>query len=193
MKTIKINAYRFKELSDKAKANAMDTYYSNHFDETWYDFIEEDAKTFKLSLDGFQIDRRICDLSFVDNAEETAKAIMCWNLPEESKLLEHAREWILEVNSLFKTYNSYDSYISWLNENGMVEDDYDFDEWVLEESGYQDDKVSVDSDFLRQLEYEFLEYLESEYEHICSEEYISGYYDANEWLFDINGNIISYE
>ena len=66
----------------------------------------------------------------------------------------------------------------------------EFEDWVLEESGYQDDKDSINDDFLRQLEEYYLSYLQADYEYFTSEEYIKDYYESSEYLFDINGKIL---
>lgn len=190
MKTITINAYQYKELSDKAKEKVYHDYLTDGVDEWWFESTDEDASLFYLDIPEFNIHRNQIKIEFTDGAEETAKAILDG---ANGELFDLAKEWQQEVNDLFISYKDYGSYIDWLNENGITEDDYDFDDWVIEESGYQDDKESIDFDFLRQLGDYYLNFLKSEYEYFTSEGYVAEKCEANDYWFDINGNFISYE
>jgi hypothetical protein len=49
---------------------------------------------------------------------------------------------------LLKAYSDYDKYQEWLTEMDYTLDDLGFEDWVIEESGYQDDKESADKEFL---------------------------------------------
>ena len=69
-------------------------------------------------------------------------------------------------------------------------DDMEFEDWVLYESGYEDDKDSADADFLKQLGEYYLNYLKSDYDYFTSEEYVAELYECNDYWFDINGKIL---
>ena len=187
MKTITINAYQYDELSDKAKENFQNYYVEKLFPDWWYETAYEDSNQFYLRIEEFDVYRSYCTISFIYDPEDTAKAIV---ENAGGELLELAKDWADEVNDLFKSYSDYDKYLEWLNEMEYSLDDMEFEDWVLEESGYQDDKESVNDDFLRQLEEYYLRYLKSDYEYYSSEEYIEETCMANDYWFDINGKIL---
>jgi len=186
MKTITINAYQYDELSDKAKENVQ-RYWVENLDDWWYESTYEDAKQFHLDIKEFDIYRSYCKVGFVYDAEKTATAIL-----EDAggQLLGLAKDWLQEINDLFNSYSDYDKYLEWLNEMEYTLDDMEFEDWVFDESGYQDDKESVNDDFLKQLEEYYLIALKYNYEYFQSEENIMMECEANDYWFDINGKIL---
>jgi len=187
MKTIEIKVYQYDELSDKAKENANNYYLNNLFDEWWYESTYDDAKEFRLDIKEFDIYRNYIKVEFKYDAEETAKAIV---ENAGGELLELAKDWQTEVNKLWESFSDYNKYQEWLAQRNYSLDDMEFEDWVMEESGYSDDKESTDSDFLYQLGEYYLNYLKSDYYYFGSEEYIQDYYECNDYLFDINGKIV---
>lgn len=187
MKTITINAYQYNELSDKAKEQVHQDYLNNSFPDWWYESTYDDANNFCLDIQEFDIYRNYIKIEFQDDAEATAQAIV---EGAGGELLELAKDWQKEVNDLFKSYSDYDKYQEWLREMDYTLDDMEFEDWLLEESGYQDDKESADADFLKQLGEYYLDYLKSDYDHYTSEEYIADFYECNDYWFDINGKIL---
>lgn len=187
MKTITINAYQYNELSDKAKEKVYQYYLDNLFPDWWYESSYDDANNFCLDIQEFDIYRNYIKIEFKFDAEQTAQAIV---EGAGGELLELAKDWQKEVNDLFKSYSDYDKYQEWLREMDYTLDDVEYEDWVLEESGYQDDKESADADFLRQLGEYYLNYLKSDYDYFTSEEYIAEMYECNDYWFDINGKIL---
>jgi hypothetical protein len=190
MKTITINAYQYDELSDKAKEQVYKDYLNNGVDDWWYESTYFDADQFYLDIEGFDVYINHIEIKFKGVAEDTAKAIVDG---AGGELLELAKDWAKEVNDLFKSYSDYDNYMHWLKEQECDEEDYDFEDWVLYESGYEDDKESADADFLKQLGEYYLNYLKSDYDHFTSEEYVADLCECNDWYFDINGKILNNE
>lgn len=184
MKTITINAYQYNELSDKAKERVYQDYLHNGVDDCWYEYTYFDANQFYLDIEVFDVYINYIDIKFKGDAEDTAKAIVDG---AGGELLELAKDWQKEVNDLFKSYSDYDKYQEWLREMDYTLDDMEFEDWVLEESGYQDDKESINADFLKQLGEYYLNYLKSDYDHITSEEYVADLCECNDYWFDING------
>ena len=180
MKTINVKVYQFNELSDHARQVAMDNY-MEHYMDYWYDYVVEDMKPIDLYLEEFDIYRNYCKIRFQQEAEDTAQAII-----EEGyagTLKEIVEEWQEDVNNALKSYSKYDEYIDWINDRGFTEDDFDFDDWLLYESGYAEDKESMDLDFLKQLSDYYLQRLHDDYTYYTSESYIEDFYDRNNALF----------
>jgi len=190
METIEVTLYTFEELSDKAKERASDYYMERMISDWWYEPAMDDAKEFYLDIQEFDIYRNYCNAKFIDQPEDTAKAIVEGAV---GALLEIARDWQKQVNDLFNSYSDYDKYLEWLREMDYTLDDMEFEDWVLEESGYQDDKESAGNDFLRELEDYYLRFLKDDYDNQTSVEYIADFYTDNDYWFDINGKIHCYE
>jgi hypothetical protein len=187
MKEVTINAYQYDELSDKAKENAINYYMERVMDDWWYESTYEDAKEFCLDIQEFDIYRSYCNAKFIYDADETAKAIIDG---AGGELLKIAEDYQKEVSELFKGHSDYDKYQEWLRERDYTLDDLEFEDWVIEETDYQDDKESAGNEFLSELEEYYLSYLKADYDYFTSEEYIADHYESNECLFDINGKIL---
>jgi hypothetical protein len=190
METITINAYRYDELSDKAKENAVNHYMEGLVGDWWYENAFEDAEQFCLDIQEFDIYRNYCNAKFIYDADETAKAIV---EGAKGRLLDIAEDYQKEVSELFKGYSDYDKYQEWLRERDYTLDDLEFEDWVIEETDYQDDKESAGNEFLSELEEYYLSSLKADYEYLHSEEYIQDFYESNDYLFDINGKVLDYE
>ena len=187
MKTITINAYQYNELSDKAKEQVLNGYLSSaSLDDLW-DSGCEDANNFCLEIKEADVYRKYIEIECKFDAEQTAQAIV---EGAGGELLELAKDWQKEVNDLFKSYSDYDKYQEWLREMEYTLDDMEFEDWLLEESGYQDDKEGADADFLKQLGDYYLNYLKSDYDHFTSEEYVADLCELNDYWFDINGKFL---
>ena len=56
MKTINVKVYQFNELSDDARQVAMNNY-MEHYMDSWYDYVLEDALNVDLYIEEFDIYR----------------------------------------------------------------------------------------------------------------------------------------
>ena len=185
MKTIEIKLYQFNELSEKAKERALEDFrYINVDNDWWFDYIMEDAKGFCLSIEEFDIYRRDCEVAFLYNADETIKAIK-ENAGDE--LLSIANEYEQQVKELFKAYSDYDKYLKWLIEMDYTLDDLEFEDWVLEETEYEEDKENIYIEFLKELGEYYLYMLQSSYDYSTSDESVIGTIEANEYEFTEDG------
>ena len=185
MKTIEIKLYQFNELSEKAQERALeDLRYINVDNDWWFDYIMEEAKELCLSIEEFDIYRRECEVVFLYNAEETIKAI---KENTEGELLGIANEYEQQVNELLKRYSDYDKYQEWLRERDYTLDDLEFEDWVLEETEYEEDKESVYIEFLKEIEEYYLSMLKSSYDYYVSDEGIIDTIEVNEYEFTEDG------
>lgn len=185
MKTIEIKAYQYDELSDKAKEQVLNDYIRiGYYNDYWWDLGCEDANNFCLEIKEADVYRKYIEIEFKFDAEQTAQAIV---EGAGGELLELAKDWQKEVNKLWESFSDYDKYQEWLAQRNYTLDDMEFEDWVMEESGYSDDKESTDSDFLYQLGEYYLWYMKSQYDYYYSEEHIADLCECNDWYFDING------
>jgi len=185
MKTIEIKLYQFNELSEKAQERALEDFrYINVDNDWWFDYIMEDAKEFCLSIEEFDIYRRDCEVAFLYNADETIKAI---KENAGGELLLIANEYEQQVKELFKAYSDYEKYQEWLRERDYTLDDLEFEDWVLEETEYEEDKENIYIEFLKELGEYYLSMLQSSYDYHMSDEAIIDTIEANEYEFTENG------
>ena len=189
MKEVTINAYQYDELSDKAKENVFNYYASNIFPHWWYESAYDDSKEFCLEIQEFDIYRNYCNAKFMYDADETAKAIIDG---AGGELLEIAKDYQKEVSELFKGHSDYDKYQEWLRERDYTLDDLEFEDWVTEETGYEDDKESAGDNFLSELEGYYLRVLMANWDWYTSEKYIADYFVENDNWFDVYGKILDY-
>ena len=185
MKTIEIKLYQFNELSEKAQERALEDLRDINLQEDWwFDYIMEDAKEFCLCIEEFDIYRQDCKVVFFYDADKTIKAI---KENAGGELLLIANEYEQQVKELFKAYSDYEKYQEWLRERDYTLDDLEFEDWVIEESGYQDDKESADKEFLYDLSEYYLSTLQGSYDYHMSDEAVIGTIEANEYEFTEDG------
>ena len=71
MKTIKLKAYEFSELNEKAKEKVLQQYCSLNVDnEYWWDFVCEEFNDLGLKINLFDIYRREINIDFIDDISE---------------------------------------------------------------------------------------------------------------------------
>ena len=185
MKTIEIKLYQFNELSEEAQERALEDFrYINVDNDWWFDYIMEDAKEFCLSIEEFNIYRKDCEVVFLHDADETIKAI---KEGAGGELLGIAQEYEQQVKELFKAYSDYEKYQEWLRERDYTLDDLEFEDWVLEETEYEEDKENIYIEFLKELGEYYLSELQSSYDYHMSDESVIGTIEANEYEFTEDG------
>ena len=170
MKTKTINLYSFSELSEKAKENAINKLSDINVDFNWWEGMEEDAKIVGIEIREFDCDRNMIKGSFLLSACEVAQNILN-NHGETCDTYKTAQSFMEEWQPVFNNYmdESHKDYESRESEDKMVEMEGDFLQSILE-------------DYLIPLRHEF--------EYLTSEESIIGTIEANEYDFDIDGNMI---
>lgn len=162
MKTITQNIYKFSELSDDAKQKAIEQHADIQVDYHWWELIYNDAERVGLKISQFDTYRRTIDITYQDDPEDVAKAIL--------------KEW----GEGTVMYSLADYFLASYNELKAIEDD--------EEQLYdEDDMIALNDDFLHSLGEEFLSMLISEYDWRTSDESISECIEANDFEFYENG------
>jgi len=177
MKTVEINVYQFDELSDKAKQKAREWWVEGGLDYGWWYGTFDDANQIDCEISAFDIDRAsYCDLKCKYGFQETATKIL-QNHGESCDTYQLAKEFNEEYDNLVEKYGSYDA-----NQDSYIvdeENEYDFDQEVDE----------LESEYEKMLGEEYLSILRKEYEWLTSEEQIDESIRINEYEFTEDGKI----
>jgi len=77
MKTIKINLYKFNELSEDAQEKAIETNYDINVSFDWWEHTYEDAERIGAKINGFGLDRdQHCELQLTDDFKNVLQNII---------------------------------------------------------------------------------------------------------------------
>ena len=163
IETTKRNLYKWEELNDKAKENAVDELYDINIDfEWWYHFCE-DAENIGLKITEWDLGRsNYCHGAFVLSAEEVAANIF----------RDHG------INC--ETYKTATDF--------MKKHDPLFAAYLDTEDG-EDELLELEQDFLLSLCEDYLVILSKEYEYRISDEAIIETIKANEYEFTGAGKL----
>jgi hypothetical protein len=165
-----ITYYKFDELSDRAKQNAIDKLRDINVDYDWWDYVYDDAETIGVKITGFDIGRgSYCEMEFQDSRVGVAELI----------LKNHGE--MCDTYKLAKTF---------LEDMGKAMPD-NYDELEYDEQVKIDDAVDeLKDEFENTLSGEYLSMLRQEYEYLTSDEGIIETIECNEYEFDADGDML---
>jgi len=167
----KTKVYKFDELPEDAKENALEKLYDININYDWYEFTYEDAKNIGLDITSFDIDRgSYCKGKFIESAESTADLIIA-NHGIDCETYKTAQAYLKERDEICSTAKR--------DENGELED----------ENALDDKLDELDAEFKKSIFQDYLIILRKEYEYQTSEEAILETIEANDYEFTIEGNI----
>ena len=173
MKTIEINLYAFDELSDTAKANALENYRYKFSDYDWWNFMYDDAKMVGVKIKSFDLYPNTIEVELMYSGDDVANKIMA----------EHGifcNTYKLAFQFMKDRAALVEKYSDGVNKNVVTEEnEYDFDN-ELDDLEYE---------FKKQLGEEYLSLLEQEYEYIQSDDYLIEMFEANGYEFTEDGTI----
>jgi hypothetical protein len=173
MKTIEINLYSFNELSDTAKAKALEKYRYKFADGMWWDLVYYDAKLVGIQIESFDIYPNSIEINLLYAGDDVANKIMT-DHPKGSDTYNLAEEFLKERDYLVRKHSDG------VNKNVVAEEnEYEFDN-ELDDLEYE---------FKKQLAEEYLSLLKQEYEYIQSDEYLTEMFEVNEYEFTEDGTI----
>jgi hypothetical protein len=165
MRTIETKVYLFNELDDQTQEKAIQNNYHIAVQDDWHDFIDNDLKEIGIELRSFDVDRGSFAEIHIDYFFETCEKIIETH-GENCETYKIAKRYI-------KEYNSIQQKIDALND-----DDHDFDLDYLDE------------EYQKEFSEEVFSMLRKEYEHMTSEEYLIEMFEANEYEFTAEGEMI---
>lgn len=163
--------YKFDELSDKAKENALDNMrYVNTGDGwEWWDSVYEDAANVGIKITGFDTGRSCEITGDIDDTEQTAHSI------------------VKDHGDTCETYKTAQAYLS--------ERDTVLGQWPRDENnefangGDLDDKLDeLGEDFKKAILEDYLILLRKELEYLEGDEAVQETIEANEYEFTEDGS-----
>lgn len=169
MKKKTIELYQWDELPEDAKKKVLSNHSDFNIDHEWWDSTYEDAKTAGIKITAFDTDR-YCNGDFIEDALFCANAII-ENHGETCETYKTAQSFLVERDEIVNAAPK--------DENGDYED----------ESKLDLDLDDCEGDFLKSILEDYRIMLKKEYEYLTSDESIIESIKANEYYFDLSGNI----
>ena len=167
MKTIEIKLYKFSELSETAKENAIKNCSDINVSHDWWDGVYEDAENIGLKITSFDLDRnRYANGEFLLSACEVAQNI----------LNKHGEEC-----NTFKTAEKF------INGQPVFNEYMDESSEKYESRESEDILMELENDFLNEILEDYSITLQNECEHLESDEAIVNTIEANDYDFTENG------
>jgi ribonucleotide reductase alpha subunit len=168
MKTMTINIYSYKELSEKAKERARDKWRETALDYQWWEFTYEDAENIGIKITEFDTYRGTIKGHFTESADFTANKIL-------SDHGDKCSTWA-EANHYRKTMDEFMA--------NAEKDEYG----ELATYKLDNEKEEIEDDFLHSMLGEYLKMLRDEYEYQMSDEVIEECIIMNDPEYLENGN-----
>lgn len=168
MKTIEISLYKFDELSDEAKQNAINELSDINVDYNWWESTYQDAENIGLKISSFDLDR---------NRHATGY----FEMPANSAAFEILKN----HGETCETYNTASIYLNTIEEieskypGGTDEDEYKIDEETEE----------AKDEFLKSLLEDYSIILQNESEYLQSDEAVKETILANDYDFTEEGKL----
>lgn len=173
MKTVLVNIYKFNELSEEAKENALSKLSDINVGYEWWESVYYDAENVGLEISSFDTYRGDIDIDFASHAIETAYKII-------SEHGEKTETHLLAFNFL-KDWNDLVAKHSDGIDTSVVHEDKEY--------YFNKEADELEKEFLQQLNEEYLSILNREYEYQISKEAIIETIEANDYDFTENGEL----
>ena len=170
MRKIEINIFKFNELNEEAKQNAISNLYNINIDYNWWEFIYEDAKNIGLKITSFNLDRnRYAKGEFILNAPEVAQNILS-NHGKECETYKTAESFLEVWQPIFNAYMDEESE-------------------KYESSESEDEMQELEDDFLNSLLEDYSIILQNACDYLQSDESIIDTIEANDYEFTEDGEM----
>jgi hypothetical protein len=179
MRIIETKAYLFKELDEQTKEKAIRNNYDIAIQDDWYHFTKDDLKEVDIELRSFDIDRGSYAEIHIDYFFNTCEKIIKSH-GENCDTYKIAERYIKEYNSIQEKIDSLNDY----------ENDNSDEEHLNKLMQLDKDLEDLDEEYQKEFSEEVLSMLRKEYEHMTSEEYLVDMFEANEYEFTAEGEMI---
>ena len=173
--TVTYEIYTFDELSEKAKAKALDDHrYVEVSDSYWYEHILDELKDLGIEVPEFDTYRGICKISNTESWQTVAERILKeYGATSEYHILAHV--FLPRVNKLYKqleVLQENDEAINW------------------KEVEFTENTISdLEHEFKNDLAHEILKDLRTAYDFYTSDEAIIERFEANDYEFYSDGRV----
>ena len=191
MRIESVELFTFEELSEEVQEKAIRNLWDINLHPGWWECIYEDAETVGVEIKGFDIDRgSYCEIEVYD-FYETAELILRHH-GKSCETYQAADDFIKKINVLYARNEMPVAVLHNLSYKGEElsekEDQlWDYCEALL--SDIEDEILQLESRFLAELEYAYLEALRADYEDRTSETMIKQSIIANEYEFTSEGDL----
>lgn len=170
MRTIAVNIFKFNELNEKAKQNAIRNLSDINVDYNWWEFIYEDAENIGLKIMSFDLDRnRHAKGEFILNAPEVAQNILS-NHGKECETYKTAESFLEVWQPIFNAYMDEESE-------------------KYESSESEDEMQELEDDFFNSLLEDYSIILQNACDYLQSDESIIDTIEANDYEFTEDGEM----
>ena len=170
MRTIEVKIFKFNELNEEAKQNAISNLYNINIDHNWWEFIYEDAKNIGLKITSFNLDRnRHAKGKFILNAPEVAQNILS-NHGKECETYKTAESFLEVWQPIFNAYMDEESE-------------------KYESSESEDEMQELEDDFFNSLLEDYSIILQNACDYLQSDESIIDTIEANDYEFTEDGEM----
>jgi hypothetical protein len=176
MKTITTTTtiYKFDELSEEGKQNAIQKNWDINLHYGWWEYTYGDAKNVGIKINGFDIDREAyCQIDIKDSCYHTADLIIKYH-GEVCDTYKTAKQFIDDYDALVKKYSDGKD-----TDRVTEENEYEFDNEVND----------LEEEFKKSIAEDYRIILQKEFEYLTSEEAIIETIKANDYDFTDKGDI----
>lgn len=170
MRTIEVKIFKFNELNEKAKQNAIRNLSDINIDHNWWEFTYEDAENIGLKIMSFDLDRnRHAKGEFILNAPEVAQNILS-NHGKECETYKTAESFLEVWQPIFNAYMDEESE-------------------KYESSESEDEMQELEDDFFNSLLEDYSIILQNACDYLQSDESIIDTIEANDYEFTEDGEM----
>lgn len=175
METINVKLYSFNELKEDIKNKVIQDNYDINTNYDWWECTYDTFNECGIKIDSFDLYRKHIEIDNILDWEEIAKNLKN-NFCNSHDLYIDSLNFIKERDNLIKELGS-----------GNDKDGYsvDYDNWDI----YDERIIEIETEYKRELENDILNWLNSEYEYLTSEQAIIETIEANEFKFLKHGAI----
>lgn len=180
MRIIETKAYQFHELDEQTKEKAIENYrYVSVEHDSWWDFVKEDLISIGIELRSFDIDRGSFAEIHLEDFYETCELILKWH-GENRETYKIAERYIKEHDSIKEKMDNLE----------CIENDDSDEEHLNKLMQLDKDLEDLDEEYQKEFSEEVLSMLRKEYEYMISDEHTIEIFEANEYEFTDQGELI---
>ena len=173
MQTQTINTFLFSELNEKAKEFALNKYRELGTSDYWYENTFYDAKENGIRITGFDLDRG-----------QKIEGEFIWSEIEVAEKLEDEFPEGSNINNLASKF---------LKDRLRICDSYEFiDGAPINEGELEAELNDLEYQFQKDVLHQYWIFLRDEYEYLFSDEYLSDYFEDNEYQFTEDGKLFNF-